>query len=148
MASALFLFFGQAVPRALARTRPSATAGALVESGSFVATLVRPLSALSDAAADLFTRLFGGEHPDTVPAGSEEELLIITRDDTDDGVIEPEERKMIDNVLQLEETTARDIMVPRVDIVAVAEDASSQEIVDAITENGHSRLPVYPRVDR
>jgi putative hemolysin len=143
IASVLFLFLGQAVPRALARTKPSATAGALLSLARFVATLVRPLSALSDAAADLFTRLFGGDHPETVPAGSEEELLIITRDDTNDGVIEPEERKMIDNVLRLEETTARDIMVPRVDIVAVAEDASSQEIVDAITEKGHSRLPVY-----
>jgi putative hemolysin len=143
VASALFLLLGQAVPRALARTRPSATAGALLSLARFVAMLVRPLSALSDGAADLFTRLFGGEHPDTVPAGSEEELLFITRDEDDDGVIEPEERKMIDNVLRLEETTARDIMVPRVDIVAVAEDASSQEIVDAITEKGHSRLPVF-----
>ena len=141
--SALFLLLGQAVPRALARTRPSATAGALLSLCRFVATLVRPLSALSDGAADLLTRLFGGEHPDTVPAGSEDELLIFTREDHDDGVIEPEERKMIDNVLRLEETTARDIMVPRVDIVAVAEDASSQEIVDAITEKGHSRLPVF-----
>jgi CBS domain containing-hemolysin-like protein len=141
--SALFLLFGQAVPRALARTRPSATAGTLLSLCRFVATLVRPLSALSDGAADLLTRLFGGEHPDTVPAGSEDELLIITRDDHDDGVIEPEERKMIDNVLRLEETTARDIMVPRVDIVAVAEDASSQEILGAITEKGHSRLPVF-----
>jgi putative hemolysin len=43
----------------------------------------------------------------------------------------------------LEETSARDIMVPRVDIVAVAEDASSQDIVDVITEKGHSRLPVF-----
>jgi CBS domain containing-hemolysin-like protein len=50
---------------------------------------------------------------------------------------------MIDNVLHLEETTARDIMVPRVDIVAVEEGASPREIVDAITETGHSRLPVY-----
>jgi putative hemolysin len=141
--SAFFLFLGQAVPRALARTRPSANAGALLSLCRFVATLVRPLSALSDGAADLLTRLFGGEHPDTVPAGSEDELLIFTREDDDDGVIEPEERKMIDNVLRLEETTARDIMVPRVDIVAVAEDASSQEIVDAITEKGHSRLPVF-----
>jgi putative hemolysin len=143
VASALFLLLGQAVPRALARTRPSATAGALLSLARFVATLVRPLSALSDAAADFFTGLFGGEHPDTVPAGSEDELLIITRDDHDDGVIEPEERKMIDNVLRLEETTARDIMVPRVDIVAVSEDASSRDIVDAITEKGHSRLPVF-----
>jgi len=143
LVSGLFLLLGQAVPRALARTRPTATAGALLSLARFVATLVRPLSAISDAAADLFTRLFGGEDPDTVPAGSEDELLIITRDDHDDGVIEPEERKMIDNVLRLEETTARDIMVPRVDIVAVAEDASSQDIVDAITEKGHSRLPVF-----
>jgi putative hemolysin len=143
VASGLFLLLGQAVPRALARTRPSATAGVLLTLCRFVATLVRPLSALSDGAADLLTRLFGGEHPDTVPAGSEDELLIITRDDHDDGVIEPEERKMIDNVLRLEETTARDIMVPRVDIVAVAEDASSQDIVDVMTEKGHSRLPVF-----
>jgi len=139
----IFLFFGQAVPRALARTKPSATAGVLLTLCRFVATLVRPLAALSDAAADFLTKLFGGEHPDTVPAGSEDELLIITRDDDDDGVIEPEERKMIDNVLRLEETTARDIMVPRVDIVAVAEDASSQDIVDLMTEKGHSRLPVF-----
>jgi putative hemolysin len=138
-----FLFFGQAVPRALARTKPSATAGVLLTLCRFVATLVRPLAALSDAAADFLTKLFGGEHPDTVPAGSEDELLIITRDDDDDGVIEPEERKMIDNVLRLEETAARDIMVPRVDIVAVAEDASSQDIVDLMTEKGHSRLPVF-----
>jgi CBS domain containing-hemolysin-like protein len=141
--SGFFLLLGQAVPRALARTRPSATAGALLTLCRFVAMLVRPLSALSDGAADFLTRLFGGEHPDTVPAGSEDELLIITRDDHDDGVIEPEERKMIDNVLRLEETTARDIMVPRVDIVAVAEDASSQDIVEVITEKGHSRLPVF-----
>jgi putative hemolysin len=139
----IFLFFGQAVPRALARTKPSATAGVLLTLCRFVATLVRPLAALSDAAADFLTKLFGGEHPDTVPAGSEDELLIITRDDDDDGVIEPEERKMIDNVLRLEETAARDIMVPRVDIVAVAEDASSQDIVDLMTEKGHSRLPVF-----
>ena len=141
--SLLFLFLGQAVPRALARTRPSSTAGALLSLAQFVAVLVRPLSALSDGAADLFTRIFGGDHPDTVAAGSEDELLSMTRDATDDGVIEPEERKMIDNVLRLEETSARDIMIPRVDIVAVAEDASSQEIVDAITEKGHSRLPVF-----
>jgi CBS domain containing-hemolysin-like protein len=143
VASALFLLLGQAVPRALARTRPSATAGVLLSLARFVAMIVRPLSALSDGAADLLTRLFGGEHPDTIPAGSEDELLIFTREDHDDGVIEPEERKMIDNVLRLEESTARDIMVPRVDIVAVAEDASSQDIVDVMTEKGHSRLPVF-----
>jgi CBS domain containing-hemolysin-like protein len=141
--SLVFLIFGQAVPRALARTRPAAVAGLLLGLARFVAVVVRPLSALADGAANLLTRIFGGDHPESVPAGSEDELLLITHDPEDDGVIEPEERKMIDNVLRLEETAARDIMVPRVDIVAVSEDAPPQEIVDAITEKGHSRLPVY-----
>jgi CBS domain containing-hemolysin-like protein len=139
----VYLIFGQAIPRALARTRPTAVAGFLLSMARFVAVLVRPLSALSDGAANMLTRALGGDHPDSVPAGSEEEMLLITHDPQDDGVIEPEERKMIDNVLRLEETTARDIMVPRVDIVAVAEDASPQAIVDTVTESGHSRLPVY-----
>jgi CBS domain containing-hemolysin-like protein len=141
--SVWFLFLGQALPRALARTRPVAAASLLLTLAQLLTALVRPFSALADGAADLLTRLFGGEHPDAVPAGAEDELLLLTRDPNDDGVIEPEEREMIDNVLQLEETTARDIMVPRVDIVAVGEGASPREIVDAITTNGHSRLPVY-----
>jgi CBS domain containing-hemolysin-like protein len=138
-----FLIFGQAMPRALARTRPMAFAGALLGLARFVAALVRPLAAISDGAANLMSAALGGNHPDSVPAGSEDELHQITHNSGDDDVIEPEERKMIDNVLRLEETTARDIMVPRVDIIAVAEDASPRTIVEAMTESGHSRLPVY-----
>jgi putative hemolysin len=141
--SAIFLIFGQAVPRALARTRPSASAGLLLGFAQFLSALVRPLCALSDGAANLLTRLFGGEHPESVPSGSEDELILRGLDDDEDDVIEPEERAMIDNVLHLEETTARDIMVPRVDIVAVDEEASPREIVDTVTEHGHSRVPVY-----
>ncbi|MFN8592411.1 MAG: hemolysin family protein [Thermomicrobiales bacterium] len=139
----VFMFFGQALPRALARTRPVAATNLLLTLAQLMTTLVRPLSAIADGAANLLTLLFGGERPNTVPAGSEDELLMMARDAADDGVIEPEERKMIDNVLHLEETTARDIMVPRVDIVAVEEGASAREIVDAITASGHSRVPVY-----
>jgi CBS domain containing-hemolysin-like protein len=139
----LFLIFGQALPRALARTKPAATAGFLLGLARGLTTLVRPLSAIADATANVSTRLLGGERSEATPAGSEDELLLVAREAGDDGVIEPEEREMIDNVLQLEETTARDIMVPRVDIVAVEEGASPREIVDAITATGHSRLPVY-----
>jgi magnesium and cobalt transporter len=53
-----------------------------------------------------------------------------------------------DNVLQLEETMARDIMVPRMDIDAVAEDASPREIVRSITSNGPLADSGIPRFDR
>ena len=141
VASALFLLLGQAVPRAGAheteRHRRSAVDPGSVR-GDARSPAVRPLRRRGRPLPELF----GGEHPDTVPAGSEDELLFITRDDHDDGVIEPEERKMIDNVLRLEETTARDIMV-----LASTSSPSPRTLVAGHRRRdhgeGHSRLPVF-----
>ena len=139
----VLLIIGQTLPRALLRTHPELSAGALLGFARVVALLVKPLEALGDVATGILTRLLGGEKVDTTPAGAEEELLLLSLEAAEDDAIEPEERAMIDNVLQLEETMARDIMVPRMDIDAVAEDASPREIVRTITTNGHSRIPVY-----
>ncbi len=139
----MLLIIGQTLPRALLRTHPELSTGALFRFARVVAVLVKPLETLGDVSNDILTRLLGGEKTDTTPAGAEEELLLLSLEAAEDDAIEPEERAMIDNVLQLEETMARDIMVPRMDIVAVAEDASPREIVRTITSNGHSRIPVY-----
>jgi putative hemolysin len=139
----VLLIIGQTLPRALLRSHPEMSTGALLGFARVVAVLVKPLEALGDFSNDILTRLLGGEKTDTTPAGAEEELLLLSLEAAEDDAIEPEERAMIDNVLQLEETMARDIMVPRMDIDAVAEDASPREIVRTITTNGHSRIPVY-----
>lgn len=139
----VLLVIGQTLPRALLRTHPEMSSGTLLGFARVVALLIKPLEALGDVATSILTRLLGGEKKDITPAGAEEELLLLSLEASEDDVIEPEERAMIDNVLQLEETMARDIMVPRMDIDAVAEDASPREIVRTITTNGHSRIPVY-----
>jgi CBS domain containing-hemolysin-like protein len=139
----IYLLFGQALPRALARTNPSAAAGLLLQAVQFLIFLVRPLMAVADGAANAFSRLLGGDRTDHVPLGAEDELTLRAHEATDDGVIEPEERVMIDNVLNLEDTHAHDIMVPRMDIIAVEENATPREVIDKITSHGHSRLPVY-----
>ena len=140
--SAVYLLLGRAVPRAVATHRPERAAALLIPVAGLLSFLVSPLTRTVDAVAGVVARLLPGE-PEEAPIGTEEELLTIVLDETDDGVIEPEERRMIDGILQLEETTARDIMVPRVDMVAVERSASPLAIVDAITRAGHSRIPVY-----
>lgn len=55
----------------------------------------------------------------------------------------PHAREMIDGVVQLSSTTVKDIMVPRPDVVFVPVDATPVEVMETITESGHSRLPVY-----
>jgi putative hemolysin len=58
-------------------------------------------------------------------------------------VIEPDERAMIQGVIGLEDTEVREVMVPRVDIVAIDVRAPIDEVRRRTTEYGHSRLPVY-----
>jgi len=57
--------------------------------------------------------------------------------------IDPDERTLIANILALHDMTAEDVMVPRADIVAVPEDTPQDELITLISEEAHSRLPVY-----
>lgn len=61
----------------------------------------------------------------------------------DEPVIEADEREMIRGVISLEATEVQEVMVPRVNIVAVSVDATIEEVRQRIVESGHSRLPVY-----
>src|SRR5690606_41087177 len=74
---------------------------------------------------------------------SEDELRQVLRDAEESGVIEAHERQMIRGVIDLEETVVREVMTPRVDVVAIAKDASLGELLALVMEEGYSRLPVY-----
>ena len=73
----------------------------------------------------------------------EEEMLRLIELEDDEGVIEEDERKMIRGVFGLEETAVREIMTPRIDIVALDADASTRDVLRLTAERGLSRIPVY-----
>ncbi len=78
--------------------------------------------------------LEGLESPDTAP-------VVITEEEQ--ARLDPRERLMIRSILRLDDSTAREIMVPRVDIVAVESDTPLTGVAGRMLESGHSRLPVY-----
>ena len=63
--------------------------------------------------------------------------------DDDDVAIDESERTLIRNVLKIRDSTVSDVMVPRIDIVAIAAETSYEKIIDIMTSKGHSRLPIY-----
>jgi putative hemolysin len=67
------------------------------------------------------------------------------QDRTESHEIEEDEQEMITGILHLDQATARQIMVPRIDIIAIAQDALIGEAVDVAIQAGHSRIPVYGR---
>ena len=103
-----------------------------------VRAITRPLDALAPSA-----RRNGDEHEEASDEASDERA----ESGGEDTVLDAGERRMILSILELDETTAREIMVPRPDIVAVPADAAFTDVLDVVIASGRSRLPVYDPVD-
>lgn len=85
-------------------------------------------------------------HIDTSKKGSvmtENELKTYVDVSHEDGVIESEEREMIYNVFDFSDAVAKDIMIPRIDMVSVSQDMSYDEVLAIFKEYMYTRLPVY-----
>jgi CBS domain containing-hemolysin-like protein len=95
---------------------------------------------------DSFVRRLAGV-VDTTPEEDkeekQEEFLTDLEQHRMEGTVDQEEQEMIENVLELSETTADEIMTPRTDIVAVEVNSDRKTVLDIIINAGHSRVPVY-----
>ena len=74
---------------------------------------------------------------------TEDELRTIVEVSHEEGVIETEEKKMINNVFAFGDTVAKDVMVPRIDMVMVDVNSTYQELLDVFREERFTRIPVY-----
>ena len=74
---------------------------------------------------------------------TEDELRTIVEVSHEEGVIESEEKKMINNVFDFGDSVAKDIMVPRIDMALVEVNATYQELLDIFREEKYTRIPVF-----
>lgn len=139
----VYIVFGLALPRAIVdKDLGEETVFRIVRTGRVLTRLVSPVSWLVQVLTDGFRRVLPGRDASHDVVGTEDELRL-RRDGVDDEIIGESEREMIDGILSLEEMTVRDIMVPRLDIIAVDRTISARELIETITRAGHSRIPVY-----
>jgi CBS domain containing-hemolysin-like protein len=78
-----------------------------------------------------------------MPFVTEEEIKTLVDAGEEGGVIEEEEKEMIYSIFEIGDTIAREIMVPRIDVLALDVDTPVPQAVDAVLAAGHSRVPVY-----
>ena len=95
---------------------------------------------------DGFVRRLAGiaeSTPEEEHEEKQEEFLTGLEQHRTEGALDEEEQEMIENVLELSNSTADEIMTPRTDIVAVEVNSDLQKVLDTITSGGHTRVPVY-----
>jgi putative hemolysin len=84
----------------------------------------------------------------SILADKEEALIELVKSETEAGVIEQDEQEMIESIMEFSDTTVKEVMVPRIDMVAAEDDASIDELIGLFESEGHSRIPIYEdRVD-
>jgi putative hemolysin len=134
--------FGEVLPMTIAVKRPEAFLAVVHRPVSWLSTVLAPVRALLTALTSLTVRALGRERQ-TQPQLSEDELRTLVDVGASEGVVEREEREMIHKVFQLEDTVVRSLMVPRTDMFCLDVETPPAEILPALREQLHSRVPVY-----
>ncbi len=141
--SLVVLIFCEITPKTAAVQNPLRWARVLVKPVRGVAWLLHPLVVALSAITNTLVRLFGGQMKHLGPFVTEEELRLLVNVSEEEGVLEEEETEMIHSIFEFADTTVREVMIPRIDMVTLECNATVDEAVDLALQGGFSRIPVY-----
>jgi putative hemolysin len=137
------IIFGEIVPKSIAVTYPERIALAVAMPMVFLDKLLAPPVWLVNAITRLILKPLGIQPQRLAPVVSEEELRVLVEAGEEQGVIEEQEKEMIQSIFEFTDTIAREVMTPRVDMKCLPVTATPQEAIELIRKSGHSRIPVY-----
>lgn len=132
----LILLFGEIMPKLMANTNPLRWARFAVGALSAMVRLLWPLSAVMVKSSKIVNRVVTKESR-SITTDELEQALERTR------VENGQDKQMLEGILKFGDTTASEIMTPRVDIVGLNHDMSFGEVMKVVIDNGYSRLPVF-----
>jgi CBS domain containing-hemolysin-like protein len=131
-----------AIPHAAANHFGSALVGYFAAPLNGLRAALHPVTKIMHATEALMSRA-GGKGADDEEEEIEQEILSAAQEGEKEGVMDQEERAMIERVIEFDDTHVGQIMTPRPEIVAIAVNSSMEEVRRLVVESGHSRIPVY-----
>ncbi|HQV70559.1 MAG TPA: hemolysin family protein [Thermoflexales bacterium] len=134
---------GRLVPEALAVRYAEPFALATILPMQIASALMAPFVRVAVWLSNALSMPLGGRKSLTGAPATEEEIKTLVDAGEEEGLIESEEKEMIYSVLNFGDTVAREVMVPRIDMLAIEVNTPLNEALDVIIAAGHSRVPVY-----
>ncbi len=141
--SIIVLIFCEIAPKSLALRFNERFALILAGPVRVLTSLLRPFVGALSAFARLIVRAATKGHSVRGPFVTEEELKLLLYVGEQEGIVEQEEREMIHGILEMTDKSVREVMVPRVDVVAAENTDSIADVIKVIIEHGYSRIPIY-----
>ena len=134
------LIFGEVTPKSLAKEMPETVATAVSPFLNLLMILFTPLTWLFTQWKRLLGHFIRSTEEDTITEG---ELMTMVSEAENDGELTDRESQLIRSAIEFDDVEVEEILTPRVDVIAVEDDLSLDEVADTFAESGYSRLPVY-----
>lgn len=143
LAAMVMLLLAELVPETIALKHSERLALLVARPLAVISVVVMPIVHVMVWLSNAISRLLGAETQGDLPFVTEEEIKTLVDAGEEEGVIPEEEAEMIYSIFELGDTLAREVMVPRIDVVALDEQTPMLEALDTVMQAGHSRIPVY-----
>src|ERR1700686_1132720 len=143
MITSLHVILGELVPKSLALQRAERVALAVAAPMDVFLTLTGPLTIGMSRAAGFVLRAFGTREIRHGSVHSPDELKLIITAAHHSGQLSPAQEEMLLNALELDNITARQVMVPRTRIFSLPSDLNLDDALSRVVDDQHSRIPVY-----
>ncbi|HHS14011.1 MAG TPA: HlyC/CorC family transporter [bacterium] len=137
----VLLIFSEVSPKIFAVKQPVRFASMVSLPLSIFIRIVSPLTHIFEQLTHGFTVLLGVKKES--PFVDEQELKALFNVGEDNGALDENEREMIHSIFTFGETTVKEVMIPRTDMICVEKDTGLEEVLRLVKEKGHSRIPVY-----
>ncbi|SHH20424.1 hemolysin family protein [Thermosipho atlanticus] len=137
------LIFGEITPKIYARQNNEKVFNKMIGILIFLSKILSPFIKILVSISNFIIRLIGGKLVNEAPFITTEDILMYVEAGREEGIIKHEESFMLKRTLEMEVSLVKEIMIPRVDIVAIDESETLKEIMEIIKEEEYSRIPVY-----
>ena len=138
----VIVVFGEIIPKVFAVQRAEKTSLEIAVPLKFALDVLAPIARVFYAIGNGIIKIFGGEAK-RGPLITEEEIRLMIELGKEEGVLGDEERKMLHKIFEFGDTVVSEVMVPKDKVVAIDIEATAEDLLNLLVEEGHSRIPVY-----
>ncbi|MFD1633493.1 hemolysin family protein [Haloplanus ruber] len=139
----LVLLFGESAPKSYAVENTESWALRIARPLRYSELVLMPLVIVFDYLTRIINRVTGGRSAIETTYVTRDEIQNMIQTGEREGVIEEEEREMLQRIFRFNRTIAKEVMTPRLDMTAVPKDADIDEAIETCVQSDHERIPVY-----